>query len=89
MKIVWTLSANADRKKIREYIALDNPIAALTIDELISQKAKLLVEHPNTGRRGRIVGTRELVIHRHYVLVYDIKNESVRILRVLHAARQY
>ncbi|OKP04900.1 hypothetical protein Xedl_00378 [Xenorhabdus eapokensis] len=29
MKIVWTLSASTDRKKIREYISLDNPVAAL------------------------------------------------------------
>jgi plasmid stabilization system protein ParE len=37
--------AAADRREIREYIAQDNPAAALSLDELFSEKASRLVDH--------------------------------------------
>jgi addiction module RelE/StbE family toxin len=87
--LVWTRLANADRQKIREYIAQDNPAAALALDELFSEKTKRLVDHPNLGRPGRVAGTRELVAHQNYILIYDTVDDHVRLLRVLHASRQY
>ncbi len=89
MRLVWTRLANADRQKIREYIAQDNPAAALALDELFSEKTKRLVDHPNLGRPGRVAGTRELVAHQNYILIYDTVDDQVRLLRVLHASRQY
>ena len=89
MRLAWTRQANNDRKSIREYIAQDNPAAALALDELFPEKAALLVAHPNLGRPGRIAGTRELVVHRNYVMIYDMEGDVVRVLRVLHAARQW
>ena len=69
--------------------AADNPAAALALDELFSEKAGRLVDHPGLGRPGRVAGTRELVAHRNYILVYDLAGDLVRVLRVLHAARQW
>ncbi|WP_162129446.1 type II toxin-antitoxin system RelE/ParE family toxin, partial [Candidatus Regiella insecticola] len=46
MKLIWTRPASEDRKKIREYIAHNNPMAALIIDELLSEKASRLLDHP-------------------------------------------
>lgn len=89
MKLVWTRQAHADRKKIREYIVQHAPAAALALDELFSEKASLLLDHPNLGRTGRVPGTRELVAHRNYILVYDLSGDAVRVLRLLHAARQW
>ena len=88
MKLVWTFPAREDRKLIREFIAIDNPGAALDLDELLSERAARLVDHPGLGRPGRLKGTRELVAHRNYILIYDVVGELVRVLRVLHAARQ-
>ena len=89
MNLVWTRPAREDRKAIREYIAVDNPSAALDLDELLSDKAALLLDHPGLGRPGRLGGTRELVAHRNYILIYDVVGDLVRVLRVLHAARQW
>jgi addiction module RelE/StbE family toxin len=89
MKLVWTRTASSDRKDIREYIAQNNPAAALALDELISEKASRLVDHPGLGRPGRVKGTRELVAHQNYILIYDTVDDLVRILRVLHAAKQW
>ena len=89
MKLVWTRPAAADRREIRAYIAQDNPPAALALDELLSERAVRLIDHPQLGRPGRVNGTRELVAHRNYILVYDVAADMVRVLRVLHAARQW
>ncbi len=89
MKLLWTGVARADRRAIREFIAADNPRAALKVDELISERASRLPQHPSLGRPGRVAGTRELVIHPNYILIYDVPTECLRILRVLHAAQQW
>jgi plasmid stabilization system protein ParE len=42
------------------------------------------------GRPGRVIDTRELVIDRTpYIAAYRITGDKVRILRVLHGARQW
>ncbi len=89
MKLVWTQLARLDRQQIREYIANENPYAALAFDELISEKATRLIDHPELGRLGRVEGTRELVVHTNYLLVYDLKDDNIRVLRLLHAKRQW
>lgn len=89
MRLVWARQAHADRKKIREYIVQHAPAAALALDELFSEKASLLLDHPNLGRTRRVPGTRELVAYRNYILVYDLSGDMVRVLRLLHAARQW
>ena len=89
MTLVWTRLAAADRREIRAWIAQDNPAAALHLDQRLSEAAQHLVEHPDLGRPGRVPGTRELVIHQNYILVYDSGGDRVRVLRVLHAARQW
>lgn len=72
------------------YIAGDNPDAAVALDDLFQEKAGLLLtDYPRAGRPGRVEGTRELVAHRHYILVYDVDDDRVRILRVLHTSLQY
>ncbi len=87
--LVWTRPAGIDRREIREYIAQDNPAAALALDELFSEKSGRLVDHPGIGRPGRVAGTRELVAHQNYIIIYDVAGDVVRILRVLHAARRW
>jgi len=89
VKLVWASTALADRKQIREFIARDNPAAALAFDALLSEKVAGLVDFPSLGRSGRVPGTRELVVHTNYILIYDLKASSVRALRVLHAARRW
>jgi addiction module RelE/StbE family toxin len=89
MELHWTPEAIQDREAIYDFIEADNPIAALALDELFDEKADRLVDHPDLGRPGRFPGTRELVAHQNYILVYDLAGELVRVLRVLHAARQW
>ncbi len=89
MKLFWTPEAIRDRDQIYEYIEKENPIAALSLDELFEEQARYLIYHPGLGRSGRVVGTRELVVHENYILIYDIEDEFIRVLSVVHAARKW
>ncbi len=45
--------------------------------------------HPRIFRRGRVDGTHEIPLHPHYLLVYQVLETHIRVLRVLHTRRQY
>lgn len=89
MELFWTREAVQDRNAIYDYIEADNPVAAMALDELFEERARHLADHPGMGRRGRVAETRELVVHKNYLLVYDVQANAVRVLRVLHAARMW
>ncbi|EJF92280.1 RelE/StbE family addiction module toxin [Bartonella taylorii 8TBB] len=89
MKLIWTRIAQFDRQKIREYIAQDNLSAALAFDKILSEKVERLIKFPTLGRLGRIMKTRELVVHQNYIAIYDVSNDTVRILRILHAKQKF
>jgi addiction module toxin, RelE/StbE family len=89
MELFWTPEAMQDRSAIYDYIEANNSAAALALDELFAEKAGRLVDHPGLGQPGRITGTREVVAHHNYVLVYDMAADLVRVLRVMHAAKQW
>jgi toxin ParE1/3/4 len=65
-----------------------NPIAALDMDEIFETSVAQIAVHPKIGKTGRVAGTREFVVHPNYVLIYDIIDKNIRILRLLHTSRQ-
>lgn len=89
MRVIWTPEALQDRADVWDYIAADNPRAAAHMDELFSDAAARLADHPKLGRPGEIQGTRELVPHESYRLVYEISGEAVWLLALVHTARQW
>lgn len=89
MIVVWTPEAEQDRTDIWDYISAENPDAAARMDLLFSDCAARLVAHPQLGRTGRIPGTRELIPHESYRLVYEIDDHTVWILALVHTARQW
>lgn len=90
MKLVWSAFALADRDGIFTHIEADNPRAAIAIDERIAAAARLLVDFPESGRPGRVAGTRELVITgTPYIAAYTVTANAIRILRVLHGAQRW
>lgn len=89
MRVIWTPEALQDRNDIWDYISADNLRAAARIDELFSDAATRLANHPMLGRSGKIQGTRELIPHESYRLVYEISGETVWLLALVHTARQW
>ncbi len=86
---LWRPAAIADRKNITAYIAQDNPQAAIEMGDSLMDKAALLDQHPMLGRVGRVKGTRELVAHPNYILIYRVVGDVAEVLRVKHAAQQW
>ena len=89
MKVIWTPEAEQDRSDIWNYIADDNPHAATLLDRLFSDATARIAEHPQLGKQGKISGTRELIPHENYRLVYEIESETVWILAIVHTARRW
>ncbi len=59
------------------------------MDALFSDAATRLADHPKLGKSGKIPGTRELIPHESYRLVYEIDGETVWLLALVHTARQW
>jgi len=85
----WKPAAIADRKRITTHIAQDNPRAAMEMGDMLMEKAALLDQHLMLGRAGRVKGTRELVAHPNYILIYRVAGDVAEVLRVKHAAQQW
>lgn len=65
----------------------DNPLAAVWLDSLFNKAASRPDEFPMMGRQGKIAGTRELIPHENYRLVYDVTGETAWILALVSTAR--
>lgn len=89
MRVTWTPEAQQDRANIWDYIASDNLAAAVRMDKLFSDAAVRLAEYPKLGRPGIISGTHELIPHESYRLVYEIEQETVWVLALVHTAKQW
>lgn len=90
MILVWLKRAIGDRDAQLDYIAQDNPLAAVTQGDRVEEQLDQLLQHPQMGRPGRKQGTRELVISRTpFIVVYRIKGKRIELLRLLHGSQQW
>jgi toxin ParE1/3/4 len=90
VRLRWTRAANRDLDSIEEYIAADNPGAAIDTILQILRHVAMLGQHPGMGRPGRVKGTRELVIAGlPYVVPYLHEGDTLTVLRVLHGAMKW
>jgi addiction module RelE/StbE family toxin len=89
--VEWRARAREDRIKHFDYIAEDNPAAALEFDDDIEAKTDALPDHPELYRVGRMRGTREMVLAANYVLVYRILKRKgiLEIVRIVGARQNY
>ena len=90
MKLVWAQFALDDREAVFSHIERENSSAAAHIDDEIARSVRRLLEFPESGRLGRIAGTRELVIARTpYIAAYVIMADRIKVLRILHGAQMW
>ncbi len=87
--LVWLEPARADLRDIIEYISADNPNAAERLKAGNERALLLLAEHPCLYKSGQVPGTRELVPHPNYIVVYRVTAGRVAIVSVVDARRQY
>jgi toxin ParE1/3/4 len=89
LPIEWQTSARDDLAAILSFIAQHNPYAARELRTHIEAAVLPLADHPYLGRAGRVPGTRELLPHPNYWIVYRVGSVNVDIVGVLHARQQY
>lgn len=88
MLVEWRPQARAELWTILDYIDDRNPAAADALQQAIEAATSALPQHPYLYRFGRAQGTREIVVHPNYLVVYRV-TDRIEIVNVLHARQQY
>jgi toxin ParE1/3/4 len=90
MKVRFSQLAKDDLKAAARYIAADNQKAARLWAESVRAKCAKLADNPRMGISKSDAGpdVRMMVIGN-YVVFYETTPPEVKILRVLHGARQW
>ncbi len=91
MRIVWTKRATNHLRSAYSYWhrAESEEAADIMLDRILS-RVELLEHNPESGRRGRIAGTRELVLKPlPFVLAYRVRRTKIEIVALLHGARKW
>ena len=89
LPIRWQAEAEADLATILAHITQRNRQAATDLFNKINQAISKLPQHPHLYRLGRVAGTREMVIHSNYVVVYRVGVTEIEILSIVHMRQRY
>jgi toxin ParE1/3/4 len=92
VKISWLPTARRTRSALIAHIAKESLSAALDQLDAIERQVDNLADHPELGRLGRQLDTRELVIARtSFIVVYRLRKKAgvIEILRVIHGAQRW
>jgi len=89
MIVRWTRQAIRDRASIFDYLVAKNPLAALSVDQSFEQASIQLGQFPHAGKIALVLGTRELLPHPSYRLIYEVTNGQLAILAIVHTSRQW
>lgn len=88
-QIVWSDDALDDLDDMTDFVSRENPRAADLVLDRIDQALGMLSEMP-AGRVGRVEGTYEWLVRRtSYIIAYSLTETSLRIVRIIHAARDW
>ena len=72
-----------------QYIRDRDRPAAERLEQAILNSVERLCGMPLIGRPGRVVGTREWIVHPNYLIIYRTTQSEIIILRILHARQRY
>jgi toxin ParE1/3/4 len=90
MTVVFTQRAIIDMEELHAYIARRSPSNAHSVLTRIRRAINRLAPFPQSGRVGRLDGTRELVVSGlPYIAIYEVQDERVVVLRVMHTSQQW
>jgi toxin ParE1/3/4 len=90
MKLRYTRLALADLEQAHDFILAENPRAAQAVMARIREAVERLVMFPDSGRPGRVDGTRELVVaSTPFVIAYRVTPGTIDVLAVIHASRRW
>jgi toxin ParE1/3/4 len=87
---IYSLAARLDLLELYDYIAQESPDAARRMIERLEEICEWLAVNREMGERGdRIRPGARLYSVGNYVIFYEIAGDDIRVLRVMHGARDY
>lgn len=89
LPVIWRNGARTSLAEIISYTANEDPQAARQLKGRLESAVLPLAEHPYLYHPGRVLGTRELVTHPNYILIYRVTAEYIEVVNVLHSRQKY
>lgn len=90
MEIYWTSGAELNLLDAVDFVSADSPAAALKLGKTLRAIVEQLALTPAMGRAGRVARTRELAVPgTSYLVIYQVKDGTLQIIRLLHMARRW
>ncbi|BDC50166.1 putative toxin Y4kP [Bryobacterales bacterium F-183] len=88
--IRWSPRAARDLAGIAQFIGEDSADQAQLVAASIYERLSALANFPNIGRKGRLAGTRELVLAPlPFIVVYRVAETTIDVVRILHGAQKW
>ena len=89
MKYILSQDVINDLEEISEYIAADNPKAAIKLIETFYKTFRNLTEMPNIGHKSAGMINKGVLFWnvKNYLIVYQISGSDINIVRILSSYR--
>jgi addiction module RelE/StbE family toxin len=87
MKQRWSRRALRDLQSLADRIALDKPLAAAEFVSALAARVAMLERQPLMGKPGPLDDTRELVVHKNYLVTHRLRADEIQILQLWHVAQ--
>jgi toxin ParE1/3/4 len=87
-RLEFALRAQEDLQGIYDYVADDNPQAALQVIEQIEKRCQLLAANSRTGRkRDELIDRMRSATAGNYVIYYFLFSDGIEVTRIIHRSR--
>ena len=86
----FSSESRRDLQAIHDYIASDDPAAALRLIERIEQSCQLLAENPLIGESCDFLAERlRMTVVGNYIVFHRPVDDGVEVARIIHGARDW
>lgn len=85
----WEADALLQYEMLIQFVRDRNQLAANALAHRIDEGVERTRHFPEIGRPGRVIGTRGLIVHPNYIVVYQVTETAIDVLRLLHARQLY
>jgi|HubBroStandDraft_3_1064219.scaffolds.fasta_scaffold87107_3 toxin ParE1/3/4 len=90
MNVIWSRRAIRHLTALREFIERESEKNAALVATKILNAVDLLRIHPQIGRPGRLLGTRELVVpDTPYIIPYRVRRDRIELMAVFHGRQKW
>ncbi len=89
LSLRWEADALLQYELLIQFVRDRNERAAESLASRIDDGVERVCLFPDSGRPGRVDGTRELIVHPNYVVIYQVTAGAIEVIRILHARQRY